>query len=151
MNETEITVRCIDVLNRYALAVADRDIDTFVNLFAPDGVWTRPGDMVMRGHDEIRAFMDSVKGPHRLIRHMNAGAVVDVIDAQTAHVRSMTNVYESDSCIEGRWTMRPPSYVAEYRDVMRKIDGRWLIQRRDTTVVLVSENPLPLPGIKDDD
>lgn len=149
INEIEIIVRCNEVLNRYAQAVARRDSETFANLFAPDGIWTRPGPMEMKGRAEIKGFLqDTFDKYHRFIWHMNGNQVVDVVDGETARVHSATVVYEAEECTNGRWLMRPPSYVAEYSDVMKKIDGRWLIQRRDTTVNYVSEHALPLAGIK---
>jgi hypothetical protein len=43
--------------------------------------------------------------------------------------------------------MRPPAYIAEYSDDVRRIDGRWLFLQRKTTVIFVSRHALPLPGI----
>lgn len=142
----DMQIGCTDVINRYAQAVNDHDVETFVAMFAPDGVWARPG-MVMRGRDEIRAFISGIFSPDRPVRHVNGGAVIDAVGPNEARVRSITCVFDADRLIDGKALMKSPAYLAEYDDRMRRIDGRWLIAHRDTSVVFVSGNVRPIPGI----
>lgn len=143
----ETHVHCIDLLNRYILAVHDKDTEAFVNSFAPDGVWIRPGDQVMRGHREIRAFIGPIFAAERLNRHVLVGTVVDAQGLDRASVQSLAVVYEAERMVDGRATMRPPSYIVEYSDDVRRIDGRWRFLQRKTSVIFVSRHALPLAGI----
>jgi len=101
----------------------------------------------MRGHDEIRDFIGPIFAADRLNRHVLGGTVVDVQVSDRAAVQSLAVVYEAERLLDGRATMRPPSYIAEYSDDVRRIDGRWLLLQRKTTVVFVSRHALPLAGI----
>jgi uncharacterized protein (TIGR02246 family) len=148
LDELEINLRCTDVLNRYQFAVNRHDVEAFVSLFAPDGVWSRPGGTIMRGPDEIRAFISQMFQPHTPVRHVNGGAVVTPLSATSAKVSSLTTVHDADRVVDGRVVMRGPAYIAEYEDEMRLIDGRWLIWRRDTAVTFVSKHAAPIPGIE---
>ena len=120
------------------MAVCRWDLDTFVALFTPDAVWQRPGVPPLRGHAEIRAFMESQPAPaERVMRHVQGGVVVDVIDAGHARVHSQTTVYSAPpgplpapSAV--------PAMVVEYDDEMVRAGDDWLIDRRDTVVVFAS-------------
>jgi hypothetical protein len=142
----EMQVACTDVLNRYAQAVNDHDVETFVSMFAVDGIWARPG-MVMRGRDKIRAFISGIFSPDRPVRHVNGGAVIDPVGPGEARVRSITCVFDTDQFIGGKALMKSPAYLAEYDDQMRRVDGRWLIAHRDTSVIFVSSDAQSIPGI----
>lgn len=142
----EMQAACIDLVNRYAQAVNDHDVETFVGLFAADGEWARPG-MVMRGQGEIRAFIALRFTPAYPVRHVNGGVVVDRVGPDEARVRSITCVFDAARMVDGKALMTSPAYLAEYDDRIRRIDGAWRIQRRDTTVTFISAGAQPLPGI----
>jgi len=145
--ELEVHIRCVDVLNRYALATNRRDVETYVSLYAPDGVWIRPGPMEMHGRDEIRAFISTVFGSGRPVRHLNGGYVVTPLGPDSAQVSSITTVYDAPATVDGKVHMKGPSYLAEYEDLMRRIGDKWLIQRRVTSVVFIASHAQPIPGI----
>jgi uncharacterized protein (TIGR02246 family) len=142
----ETQMGCTDVLNRYAQAVNDHDVEAFVAMFTPDGIWARPG-MMMHGRAEIRAFISNIFSPDRPVRHVNGSAVIDPVSSTEARVRSITCVFDTDRYVDGRALMKSPAYLAEYDDRMQRIDGRWLIARRDTSVVFVSGDAQSIPGI----
>ena len=126
---------CTDVVTRYAVAVNAWDLDAFVALFTPDAVWQRPRFRELRGHAAIREFMGSLPTPsQRVLRHVNGGVLVELIDDLTASVWSQTTVYESGA-VEELPAPLVVDLVVEYRDRMVKVDGQWLIDRRDTTQV----------------
>lgn len=133
---------CLEVVTSYARAVNDWDIDAFVDHFTPDGVWRRPGDHVMAGHDQIRAFMDSqpVPGPDRTVRHVNGGVDVDVIDGDHAAVWSQTTVYDGAGTDVLPAPMDGPTLIVEYRDQMVRTDDGWRLRERNTTVVFASHD-----------
>ena len=130
---------CADVVTRYAVAVNAWDLDAFVALFTPDAVWQRPRFPELRGHDAIRAFMESQPTPaQRVLRHVNGGVLVELLDATNASVWSQTTVYESPAVAELPAPLKV-DLVVEYRDRMVKVDGEWLIARRDTTQVFKAD------------
>lgn len=130
-----IKAACCEVITRYAMAVNDWDLDRFVALFTPDAVWQRPGVAPLSGHDEIRAFMKSQPAPaDRVLRHVNGGMVVDVIDADHATGWSQTTVYDARPASALPAPLVGADMIVEYRDRFVRRD-RWLIARRDTTVV----------------
>ena len=135
---TRLTIQqdCTDVVTRYALAVNRWDLDDFTALFHPDATWQRPDNPPLVGHGAIRAFMESQ--PHspteRVLRHVNGGVLVEVLDADTATVWSQTTVYEGPPA-SLPVVVAGPDLVVEYLDRMVRSSGGWLIARRDTTVV----------------
>jgi uncharacterized protein (TIGR02246 family) len=125
---------CAELVSRYAQAVNAWDIDAFVSLFVEDGVWQRPGQAPLRGRQEIRAFMES-QPVDRVLRHVNGGVLVEVLDAERARVWSQTTVYDTGGTTEVPAPLLGPDMVVEYRDEHILRNGDWRIARRDTTVV----------------
>ncbi len=126
---------CERLVMRYALAVNDWDIDTFVSLFTPDAVWQRPKVEALHGHGEIRGFMKS-QPRERTLRHVNGLCCVTVADdGQSATAISQTTVY--DTPVRGTLPVAlvQPDMVVEYRDKLVRQAGEWRFARRDTTVV----------------
>jgi hypothetical protein len=146
LKRLEIEMACHAIVNRYALYAGEQDLDAFVGLFTEDGVWTRPG-MEMRGRAEMKAFMAQPDLP-RPFRHVNGTAVMDAIDEDNAKGVSYTSVYNAPKGYrEGIIPMTGPDYIVEYRDRYRRIDGRWYIARRDTTVLFRNVNATALPNV----
>lgn len=126
---------CERLVARYALAVNDWDIDTFVSLFAPDAVWQRPHVQALHGRDAIRAFMAS-QPTARTLRHVNGLCVVTVAeDGDTATSISQTTVYDTPKVGDLPVPLGGVDMVVEYRDRLVRVGDEWLFARRDTTVV----------------
>ena len=87
-----------EVMARYALAVNTRDVAGFVALFTLDGEWNRPGGHSMRGHDEIRAYIDyALADPaQRTLRHVN-GAEIDALDGLNEYFDRVRVIYAAAS------------------------------------------------------
>ncbi len=47
------------IARSYWKAEASRDVTAILAHFAPDAVWVGPGDIELRGHDEIRRFSEA--------------------------------------------------------------------------------------------
>src|ERR1700722_6748074 len=90
---------CAELVTRYAEAVNAWDLDAFVSLFVEDGIWQRPGQAPLRGRKEIRAFMEA-QPVDRVLRHVNGGVRVEVLDAELTRVRSQTTVYDTAGTTE---------------------------------------------------
>lgn len=126
---------CERVVMRYALAVNDWDLDAFVGLFTPDGVWQRPACQALEGHDQIRAFMEG-QPKRRTLRHVNGLCMVTIgDDGMSASSISQTTVYDTRDHVVLPVPMKGPDMVVEYRDKLRKVDGGWYLARRDTSVI----------------
>ena len=126
-----------DLITRYAMAVNAWDLDAFVALFTPDGEWQRPGQPLLRGHDEIRALMASQPQPphERTVRHVNGGILVEVRDEATTTAWSQTTVYEGPPVDRLPAPVAGPDLVVEYRDRIVRTELGWRLARRDTEVV----------------
>jgi len=146
----EIEWLCTRTVNRYAVAVGERDHETFAGLFTEDGVWQRPGQLQMCGREEIRAFMDRLPAS-TLIRHVNGSIKVDVHSDEDASGISYTTVYNRENHDAGIAPMTGPDYVVEYRDRFRRVGSEWLIARRDTTIAFRAIDAAGLPGIPNPD
>lgn len=129
---------CTELVTRYAQAVNDWDIDTFVNLFIEDAIWQRPGQPPLRGRPEIRGFMEA-QSLDRVIRHVNGGVRVEVVDIEHARVWSQTTVYDTAGTTKIPAPLLGPDMIVEYRDEQVLDNGVWRLARRDTTIVFRQE------------
>jgi len=115
------------LLADYSAFLDDRDYDSYVALFAPDGEWTNPGGS-FQGQAAIRAMLEEALGPagspNRSAYHLNSNARIDLDgDRATASSRFLFVMRGPDG--------RPlPALAGIYRDELAPIDGAWKIQRR---------------------
>jgi len=142
----EIEALCTRTINRYAVAVGERDHETFAKLFTEDGIWQRPGQAPISGRRQILSFMQALPAS-TLVRHVNGSTTIDVIDEDSARGISYTTVYNAENYSGGIAAMHAPDYVVEYRDTFKRVGDEWLIATRDTTIVLRNYNAADLPGI----
>lgn len=140
----EIQFDCFDVLDRYAVAVGEGDTETFVSLFAPAATWARPGRPELVGRDAIAGFMKSRPAGRRVV-HINGTRQVDLEGPTSARAISYTTVYQHPGPADGPLPMSGPSYVVKYVDRFERINGSWLIARRDTTLVFKADFAADLP------
>ena len=135
---TAIQTACAMLVARYGHLADQREHQAFSELFATDGEWIRPG-MHMRGREEILHFMES-RSPTALTRHVSGGVHVEVIDTEHAHGLSDTTVYREPN-FAGRLPVRllQPEMVVDNRDQYVRIDERWHIAKRHTTVVFLDQ------------
>ncbi len=141
----EIQMACLDLINRYAIAVNAQDTAGFVGCFMEDAVWKRPGSE-MHGRAEMARFFDRPDLPKNVV-HVNGTAIVDVIDADNATGHSFTTVYNGHGPHDQVAPMQGPDYIVEYRDRYRRVGDKWQIARRDTNIRFRSIHAIPLPGI----
>jgi uncharacterized protein (TIGR02246 family) len=139
---TELGIKhaCAELITRYAMAANDWDLDAFVALFEEDGVWWRPASGELRGRAAIRAVMESLPDPKdHVMRHVTGGHLVEVVDENNATAWSQTTVYVAPFTTTLPAAAARPEMVVEYRDRLIRRDNRWLIARRDTTIVFQAE------------
>lgn len=141
-----IEALCRRTLDRYAVAVAQRDFAAFAACFCEDGIWRRPGSAPMNGRVEIRAFMESLPATTAVV-HVNGTVRIDVTNGDVAQSLSFTSVYNAENHTDGIAPMVGPDYVVEYRDLFRRVEDVWLIATRDTTIRFRATHAADLPGV----
>lgn len=132
-----ITTDCLSLFNTY-LINADHHLDRFTDVFTEDVVWTRPGGE-MRGHGEMRAFMDRIthdrlaENPNgHITRHMLTTHQITVESATRASGIFYALVYRGDDYAGTLPVpMQLPELVVEYHSSFVLTDKGWLIDRHD--------------------
>ena len=138
VTELVIKSKCAELLTRYCLAVNRWDKDAFVAVWADDALWNRPVGPPMRGHADIRAYLDN-QSLNRVVRHVNGATLVTVVDEQHARGWSQTVVYAIAGSTELPAQIELPAMIVEYDDEYERRGDEWLITRRDTTWVFLSD------------
>ncbi|WP_293046014.1 nuclear transport factor 2 family protein [Mycobacterium sp.] len=104
---------------RYAMAIDERDIDTWVDLFVPDVQVGRESV----GRDALRGAIVSMTRAFYRSMHQIVGHRIELTDSD----RAVGNVYcRAEHEVGERWVVMAIRYDDEYR----KLDGRWYFQRR---------------------
>ena len=104
---------------RYAMAVDERDIDTWLTLFVDDVECGRRG----RGREALRTFIEPAISTFYRSVHQVCGHVIDVIDGDHAEGR----VYcRCEHEYGDQWIVQAAVYV----DTYERRDGRWYFARR---------------------
>jgi len=136
--ELGIKVACTELVTRYCLAVNRWDLDAYLSVWTDDGVWQRPVGASMQGRAEIRTFMESMPR-NRVLRHINGCNLVEVVDEDHATGWSQTVVYETVGTTETPAQLQLPTMVVEYVDHFERRGRDWLIARRDTSWIFLSD------------
>jgi uncharacterized protein (TIGR02246 family) len=128
-----IQTACAMLVARYGHLADQREHRAFAELFAPQGEWIRPG-MHMRGRDEIFRFMES-RPADALTRHLVGSIHIEPVDVSHARGLSYTTVYRERN-FQGKLPVPhvQAEMVVDYRDEYVRIEGRWHIAKRHTTV-----------------
>ena len=110
-------------------------------LFTADGVWEWPaGRRRVEGRAELGRYFGS-RPPDRLSRRISTNVLVTVHDRTRAEATSYFTTYRVDGW---RGDLQPPppaTQVGHYEDVLRQVDGVWLLAHR--TTVLAFGGPTP--------
>ncbi|MFD4295299.1 nuclear transport factor 2 family protein [Rhodococcus sp. NPDC058532] len=137
-----------DLAGRYAVAVDDRDAAALAALFTVDAALVQPpaltrgaGKVVAAGVDAIvAAVLDGTAHLHAT-RHDVHQSVVDV-DGDTATGRAYCLAHH---LYRGRDGMRDNAIAIRYLDRYRRVDGRWLIARRELVVDYAEDRVVTVP------
>jgi uncharacterized protein (TIGR02246 family) len=123
----------MELLVRYGRTLDARDAAGYAALFAPDAVRvTGNGTKVQHGRAEIQAdIQQSMDGWRTTIRHFMAPPIIEDDDGNTCTARSY--VQEMVDVPEGPCYV---SQVAEYQDVLVKLDGQWYFKERKIVKML---------------
>ena len=104
---------------RYAMAVDERDLDAWIELFTSDVQVGRD----RFGRDALREAIASMTRHFYRSIHQIVGHRIDLVDADNA----VGNVYcRAEHEVGDEWIVM----AIRYDDVYRKVDGRWYFSRR---------------------
>ncbi len=114
-------------LAEYCQLCDDGDFDALLARFTPDATFCF-GARIVQGRAALRSWFEVTQSPARRGKHITANALVDV-DGDRAEVRSdFVFLTLTDRVLR-------PLVTGRYRDEFRRIDGVWLIGRREATTL----------------
>jgi len=124
-----------ELVARYVTALDTRDADMYAGVFAEDGVYELPGNVVHRGRaairkvvtdlQESRARNDAEGKPSPSLYHVMANHSIELVDA--THARHQCYAQTVRAAENGQFIV---GFMGRYEDVLVKRDGRWYIQSR---------------------
>ncbi len=124
-----------ELIARYVTALDTRDADMYAGVFAEDGVYELPGNVVHRGRAAIakivtdlqasRARNDAEGKPSPSLYHVMANASIELVDA--THARHQCYAQTVRAAEGGQFIV---GFMGRYEDELVKRDGRWYIQSR---------------------
>jgi uncharacterized protein (TIGR02246 family) len=135
-----------DLVDRYAQAVDQRDIDAVVHLFTEDGVLlshlmpgTEETPLERRGHDQLRRSMELGLAQYTSTTHVIAAQVVELAgdDAGGTTTCLAHHVYAGDEGGERLLVM-----AICYRDRYRRHHGGWRFAERRLELQWSDDRPL---------
>lgn len=138
-----------DVLFRYAKGIDDKNWEQVLSCFAPEIHLELLGRTVVGIGDVARLFRGELGGPRTAVgidsilasTHILANSIIELNgDVATADTQGVANLH---ACRDGRdvFLVRGVRYV----DTLKKMDGIWLIARRNHTESWQYEaSPVPL-------
>ena len=124
-----------ELVTRYVTALDTRDADMYAGVFAEDGVYELPGNVVHRGRaairkivtdlQESRARNDAAGKPPPSLYHVMANHSIELVDA--THARHQCYAQTVRAAEGGQFIV---GFMGRYDDELVKRDGRWYIQSR---------------------
>ncbi|MBB3051456.1 uncharacterized protein (TIGR02246 family) [Prauserella isguenensis] len=116
------------VLHGYGHAFDKRDLPWFLSLWAENATWSPGPDAVFEGRDGIRTGVTGLWEAVPASHHWSVNSVIDV-DVVGGTATSVTDVLAMAGTADG-WAQT----AATYRDLLRRVDGRWRIAKRETDI-----------------
>lgn len=121
--ELEARLQLSELIGRYAHAVDDRDIDTVVRLFTPDGRYVHHGDFVAEGREELERFYRERLSEYGPTFHYSHSQILEFTRGSTA-----TGIVSAHAelAIDGRCVLGG----IRYDDCYVRQEDRWRIRER---------------------
>ena len=124
-----------ELVTRYVTALDTRDADMYAGVFAEDGVYELPGNVVHKGRaairkivtdlQESRARNDAAGKPSPNLYHAMFNHSIELVDA--THARHHCYAQTVRAADGGQLIV---GFMGRYDDELVKRDGRWYIQSR---------------------
>lgn len=115
------------VLAEYCHRVDDARYDDLVELFTEDGHFSF-GRLTATGRRDLRDWFERNQPPELRGKHLTTNTVIDVDGDEARAVSDFVFLGFDD----GRLA---PLLTGRYRDELRRVDGQWLIVRRDASLL----------------
>lgn len=128
------------LIARIAHLADEGSITDYAQLYTEDAVWETPGvaqtglaAQRIEGREAIAAGASErrdagIAGPGTATRHVTTCVAIDVDADEAARAESVWQFYVETT------TAPRLTNMGTYRDVFRKVDGRWLLASRSITV-----------------
>ncbi|MFC4001272.1 nuclear transport factor 2 family protein [Prauserella oleivorans] len=112
-------------MHTYAHAFDKRELSGFLSIWTEDAEWTPMPGTSVSGRAGIRQLTEQMWQSVAASHHWSVNAVIDV-DGDVA--TAMTDVNALAQSADGGWAQT----AATYRDTFRRVDGTWLLAKRET-------------------
>jgi hypothetical protein len=132
MSHAEIVQACRDLVLAITQHADHGEADAAAALFADGGVLNRGGREFTGQADLIAAYRDP---PSRVVRHLNGGTVVSVVDDHHASAVTYYLAYRHDTDggpVELPARLEQPFSVGEWHDRFVLTDAGWRFASRQT-------------------
>jgi len=128
----QIEHECARLIKVYCNSIDVHDVNRILGVFAKDGVWQRPGKLPLKGHSEIREFVER-HGAGAVSAHYVTNIVVDVQDENHASSNAYALVFRGKGSIDaGPLPLSLPRLVVHYTHKFTREDGRWYMKYKET-------------------
>lgn len=149
-NELQLLVdqqAIIQLLNRYAFALDDRDWSALRSCFTPDAIYTFSHGLRVEGFEAIEGVCRRALEPLDLSQHIVAGHLVE-LDGDEATARCYLHAQHVRRGIPDGETY---IVAGKYTDTLVRADDGWRIRQRDLTSLWEAGNPMVLERHRQDD
>jgi uncharacterized protein (TIGR02246 family) len=117
-------------LAAYCQLCDDGDFAGLADQFAPDGAFVI-GGTVAAGRAAVVAWFEANHPPKRRGKHLTMNTIVDVIGDSGTVESDFVHLRVIDGVIT-------PEVAGRYLDTFLRLDGRWLIARRDARIQMLT-------------
>jgi hypothetical protein len=129
-----------DVLYRYASSIDQRDYATLRSVFVDDAVTQYGEAPEMHGGDTVVKWVEEMCVGQSFQHHLINVYHVD-LDLDAGEARSLT--YHTSHQIRSAEPDKVILIVGRYRDVLRRVEGRWKIAEKRMEVGWIEEREYP--------
>lgn len=115
------------VVHEFSHGFDKRDMERFLGIWHPDAVWLVAPGYEAAGHDGLRAVAEQSWAQMATTHHWNCNEVIDVDGDRATGTIDVNAMAQTQ---EGTWHQS----AATYHDTYVRLNGQWLLQRRDAAI-----------------
>lgn len=120
---------CAQLQIRFHICIDTFQHDKILDMFAPDGTWDQVIKGMLRGHKEIKGYLDKkYTGP--VTKHVNTNNAIDVIDENHAKGLCYYTYYHAEPGTPVPCPLNGPSAVGQYDDTFVRTPQGWKFASR---------------------
>ncbi|MFT3863272.1 MAG: nuclear transport factor 2 family protein [Solirubrobacterales bacterium] len=132
MDDAQIAQACRELILTITQHVDHGEAEQAAALFAEDGVLARAGKEFSGREQLVAAYTDP---PNRLVRHVNGGTVVNLLDADHATAVTYFIAYRHEAegeAVELPAPLGTPFSLGEWHDGLVRTEAGWRFSSRRT-------------------